>query len=71
MNTYTIRYRMFNGAPIGEIQISAGNIEDALYKATYDVLGTGENYPYRVWVVSRMYKDGRIHYFNTTEERGC
>lgn len=70
MNTYTVRYRMWNGAPIEEIQVNANNIRDAFYKATYDVLGTGENYPYRVWVISRVYKNGTVHYFNTTEERG-
>ena len=70
MGTYTVNYRMWNGAPVEEVQVEAENVRDAYYKATYDVLGTGECYPYSVWVVSRTYKNGRVHYFNTCEGLG-
>ena len=68
---YIVKYRMYNGAPVEEMQIDAMSVNDAHSKATYDVLGTGEHYPYSVWVTGRIDDKGIVHWFDVQEGEWC
>lgn len=68
MKTYHVRYRMYQyGEELG-IDVPARSKEDAYDKAVYEWIPRREgSLPYRAWVSSVTYSNGKYKRFNTIE----